>query len=611
MNELAPAGEARTGAAPARPSVVVVIPAYNEQDAIRAPSTTSGVFSTRRASSTRSSSSTMAPATIPWPRRRSSGARLIDFPDNIGYGHALKAGIAASDSDLVAILDADGTYPPEALPAMIAMAAHSRHGRRRPRRGDEQRVRGCAVQPNGYSRCWRASWPSADQRRQFRTAGVPPAGARAVHPAAARRLFVHHHDHPVHARVQSDGRLSSDRLRQADRSLQDPGAALLQIPVYLVIRLTVFFQPLRIFLPLGAILFVVGARQGVLRPGICRRSRSSRCSRRDPGLVAGTGGRHGSRGFTSARRTGRPERGGSLVTSSAFVTVDDASEEVSAGLVAAPAVSVAGAGRDPVHPRPHRAGVDRSPTAVADALDLGPGPVPDRPRGGAAKWRLLIGEGVSFPEALPGAPGWPRGESVPAGPRGRRRGPRGPRLSLGERPAATGRRLRRRPTARHLRPADHRHGRRIPVASAPTRGVQRRSCGCCVAGVIALAFVVPASLGLDRAMKGSRARRAGSAAAHRAAVPRWPTSRANRGRSRCSASPYRWPFRPPSSASTSPSPSSAARSAAGGMVLCLVDRQDRRHRADQPGGPRRARGDHGEPAGAISARIPRRSSPSA
>jgi glycosyltransferase involved in cell wall biosynthesis len=42
--------------------------------------------------------------------------RLIRHPSNRGYGAALKTGFAAAQGDLLAFLDADGTYPPENFP---------------------------------------------------------------------------------------------------------------------------------------------------------------------------------------------------------------------------------------------------------------------------------------------------------------------------------------------------------------------------------------------------------------------------------------------------------------------------------------------------------------
>ncbi len=48
-----------------------------------------------------------------------AGARVVRHAQNRGYGASLKTGIREANSDLVAILDADCTYPPEALPDLL------------------------------------------------------------------------------------------------------------------------------------------------------------------------------------------------------------------------------------------------------------------------------------------------------------------------------------------------------------------------------------------------------------------------------------------------------------------------------------------------------------
>src|SRR5262245_46059945 len=48
-----------------------------------------------------------------------AGATVIHHPYNIGYGNALLTGIRLARHDLVAITDADGTYPVAELPAMV------------------------------------------------------------------------------------------------------------------------------------------------------------------------------------------------------------------------------------------------------------------------------------------------------------------------------------------------------------------------------------------------------------------------------------------------------------------------------------------------------------
>lgn len=47
------------------------------------------------------------------------GAIVIRHPSNGGYGRALKTGLRQASGEIIAITDADGSYPPDALPALI------------------------------------------------------------------------------------------------------------------------------------------------------------------------------------------------------------------------------------------------------------------------------------------------------------------------------------------------------------------------------------------------------------------------------------------------------------------------------------------------------------
>ena len=51
------------------------------------------------------------------------GVRVLRLPVNGGYGNALKAGITAASYDWILITDADGTYPPQAIPGLLERAA--------------------------------------------------------------------------------------------------------------------------------------------------------------------------------------------------------------------------------------------------------------------------------------------------------------------------------------------------------------------------------------------------------------------------------------------------------------------------------------------------------
>lgn len=98
------------------PSVSVVIPAYNEQGAVaetiasvREVLDAAGISHEIIVVNDGSTDDTSA-------RARETGVQVVNFPHNGGYGRALKAGIAVSTGPLVAILDADGTYPASYLP---------------------------------------------------------------------------------------------------------------------------------------------------------------------------------------------------------------------------------------------------------------------------------------------------------------------------------------------------------------------------------------------------------------------------------------------------------------------------------------------------------------
>jgi glycosyltransferase involved in cell wall biosynthesis len=51
-----------------------------------------------------------------------TGARVLRRPKNRGYGAALKLGVRHAKHDWILITDADGTYPVEAIPALLAAA---------------------------------------------------------------------------------------------------------------------------------------------------------------------------------------------------------------------------------------------------------------------------------------------------------------------------------------------------------------------------------------------------------------------------------------------------------------------------------------------------------
>ncbi|NCA70770.1 MAG: glycosyltransferase family 2 protein [Sphingobacteriia bacterium] len=53
-----------------------------------------------------------------------AGATVVRHPHNVGYGQALKSGILAARYETIVIIDADLTYPAEAIPALVAEFNH-------------------------------------------------------------------------------------------------------------------------------------------------------------------------------------------------------------------------------------------------------------------------------------------------------------------------------------------------------------------------------------------------------------------------------------------------------------------------------------------------------
>lgn len=101
--------------------ISVVVPAYNEQDAIaptvaaiRAMLDGAGWHAGEIVVVDDGSTDETA------ARAQEAGATVIRHPANAGYGGSLKDGIRAAKHDLIAITDADGTYPIDRIPGLVA-----------------------------------------------------------------------------------------------------------------------------------------------------------------------------------------------------------------------------------------------------------------------------------------------------------------------------------------------------------------------------------------------------------------------------------------------------------------------------------------------------------
>ena len=249
--------ETRTLDEPAIVDIAIVIPAFNE-------TTTVGptVDRTRTA---------MAPT--PWTNEiivvddgstdrtgeeaARHGARVIRLPDNRGYGAALKAGIQASRSEYVLIVDADGTYPPEMMPALMSamkdvdmvVGARAHDDRSIPRR--RRLAKGFLRMLASYLTRRRIPDLNSGLRLMRRSVlmqffHILPSGFSFTTTITLALLC---NDYPVvYVPVTCGPRVGTSKLKAKEFTNF----------LMLVLRTVVLFNPLRVFLPAGAIIFLVG-----------------------------------------------------------------------------------------------------------------------------------------------------------------------------------------------------------------------------------------------------------------------------------------------------------------------------------------------------------------
>lgn len=185
------------------------------------------------------------------------GAIVIDLPENQGYGAALKAGIRKTKYEIIVITDADGTYPAETIPALIGEL------------GDYDMVVGARTGANVAAPLIRkpAKWFLRKLASYLAGRTIPDlnSGLRVMRKDLIRRFvhllpqgfsftttitlaslcsgcFVKYISIDYHARI---GRSKIRASHAFDFLL-------------LIIRNIVYFNPLKVFLPLGGLFFLGG-----------------------------------------------------------------------------------------------------------------------------------------------------------------------------------------------------------------------------------------------------------------------------------------------------------------------------------------------------------------
>ena len=237
--------------------VSIVIPAYNEESGI--------------ATSIRSVQEVMSATDLEWELlvvddgsvdrtaeiATENGAQVLALPENRGYGGALKAGIRRARFEIIVITDADGTYPAQAIPSLVEgmrqydMVVGARTGEevavplvRRPAKWVLRHLAAyLAGRPipdlNSGLRAMRRS-----SVRQFEH--LLPSGFSFTTTITLAMLCG---DHLVrYEPINYFARLGESKIR-ATHAIDF---------FFLIIRTIVYFNPLKVFIPIGAIFFLGG-----------------------------------------------------------------------------------------------------------------------------------------------------------------------------------------------------------------------------------------------------------------------------------------------------------------------------------------------------------------
>jgi glycosyltransferase involved in cell wall biosynthesis len=235
----------------AESGVTVVIPAYDEEAAVGAQ-----VKSIRRVLSAAgvaheiivvddgSSDGTAAEAVA-------AHARVLRHPENRGYGSAIKTGILAAGHERIVIIDADGTYPADSIPDLLASldTADMAVGARVGPRVQVPRLR----RPAKWILGWLANRISGRRipdlnsglrafRRRYVMPYQPLLSNRFSFTTTLTLALMADDYHVAYQAIDYHSRVGRSKIRP--RHFMEF--------LILVLRMAILFQPLKVFMPLAA-----------------------------------------------------------------------------------------------------------------------------------------------------------------------------------------------------------------------------------------------------------------------------------------------------------------------------------------------------------------------
>lgn len=187
-----------------------------------------------------------------------ANVRVLDLEVNMGYGAAIKQGLQIAAHELIAITDADGTYPATALPGLInAMDGHDMVVGART--GDSVAIPLIRRPPK---------WVLNQLANYLTSAKIPDlnSGLRVMRRSAMMRFM---NILPqgfsltttiTLAMLSNDLRVRFEPIdyhQRTGKSKIRPFADTLNF-VTIILRTIMYFNPLKIFIPISAFLFLIG-----------------------------------------------------------------------------------------------------------------------------------------------------------------------------------------------------------------------------------------------------------------------------------------------------------------------------------------------------------------
>jgi glycosyltransferase involved in cell wall biosynthesis len=244
-----------------RQGITIVVPAYNEEQGIlgvleRLSALDVGVpkeILVVEDGSTDRTAEVLAAALPRFP-----AVRVLRHPSNRGYGAALKTGFAAARHEVVVITDADGTYPENRIPDLLACIDRGAEMAVGARRGEDVNiplVRRPAKAALRLLASYLAETPIPDLNsglRAFRRELV--LRYRAILPegfsfTTTITLAALTNDHRVdYVDVNYAARSGSSKIKPIRDTLRFTA---------LIIRTVMYFNPLKVFYPLAGFLLLV------------------------------------------------------------------------------------------------------------------------------------------------------------------------------------------------------------------------------------------------------------------------------------------------------------------------------------------------------------------